>query len=140
MKDWAPIYLFYGSRDEGDFLYSSEWPEYAKELDKKLKIFVAFSRSGPRKPDGSKIYVQDLLWEQKNEIVKCIVEKRGSVYVCGDGRNMARDVEAKLGAMLAEAKGGKADVEGVAEVKALKDRSRLLLDVWVSFSFSQLLC
>lgn len=33
--------------------------------------------------------------------------------------------------MLAEAKGGSASVEGVAEVKSLKERSRLLMDVWV---------
>ncbi|KAL7411249.1 cytochrome P450 reductase [Mrakia frigida] len=130
LADWAPMYLFYGSRDESDFLYSSEWPAYEAELQGKFKIFVALSRSGPRKPDGSKIYVQDLLWEQRKEVAKMILEKRGSVYVCGDGRNMSKDVEGKLAAMLAEAKGGKAEVEGVEEVKNLKTRSRLLLDVW----------
>lgn len=124
------MYLFYGSRDESDFLYSSEWPEYVRELQGKFKIFVALSRSGPRKPDGSKIYVQDLLWEERAEVAKAILEKRGSVYVCGDGRNMSKDVEGKLAAMLAEAKGGSAEVEGAKEVKNLKERSRLLLDVW----------
>lgn len=130
LADWAPMYLFYGSRDESDFLYSSEWPAYEAELQGKFKIFVALSRSGPRKPNGDKIYVQDLLWEQRKEVSEMILEKRGSVYVCGDGRNMSKDVEGKLAAMLAEAKGGSKEVEGVAEVKNLKERSRLLLDVW----------
>lgn len=130
LADWAPIYLFYGSRDETDFLYSSEWPEYEKELQGKLKVFVAFSRSGPRKPDGSKIYVQDLLWDQRADVAKAILDKRASIYICGDGRNMSKDVESKLAAMLAEVKGGSAEKEGVAEVKTLKERQRLLLDVW----------
>lgn len=94
-------------------------------------MHVALSRSGPRKPDGSKVYVQDLLWDQRAEISQAILEKRASVYVCGDGRHMSKDVEAKLATMLGEAKGGSKDVEGMAELKALKDRSRLLLDVWV---------
>nr|ALK24272.1 cytochrome P450 reductase [Phaffia rhodozyma] len=130
LADWAPIYLFYGSRDEQDFLYAEEWPAYEAELQGKFKIHVAFSRSGPRKPDGSKIYVQDLLWDQKEVIKSAIVEKRASVYICGDGRNMSKDVEQKLAAMLAESKNGSAAVEGAAEVKSLKERSRLLMDVW----------
>lgn len=43
---------------------------------------------------------------------------------------MSKDVESKLAAMLAEVKGGTAEKEGVAEVKTLKERQRLLLDVW----------
>lgn len=131
LDDWAPIYLFYGSRDASDFLYSDEWDGYASELQGKLKMHVALSRSGQRKADGSKVYVQDLLWDQRADISQAILEKRASVYVCGDGRHMSKDVEAKLASMLGEAKGGSKDVEGMAELKALKDRSRLLLDVWV---------
>ena len=36
---------------------------------------------------------------------------------------MAKSVEEKLARMLGEAKGGKAEVEGVKEVKLLKDRN-----------------
>lgn len=130
LADWAPIYLFYGSRDETDFLYAAEWADYERELQGKFKLFVAFSRSGPRKADGSKIYVQDLLWDARADVASAILDRRGSVYICGDGRNMSKDVEGKLAAMLAEVKGGSADKEGAAEVKTLKERQRLLLDVW----------
>lgn len=32
--------------------------------------------------------------------------------------------------MFAESKGGSPEVEGIAELKALKEKSRILLDVW----------
>jgi NADPH-ferrihemoprotein reductase len=55
LKDWANMYLFYGCRKEDeDFLYRDEWPEYQKELGGKLKMEVAVSRSDRRKPDGSR--------------------------------------------------------------------------------------
>lgn len=54
IKEWAPMYLFYGCRKEDqDFLYRDEWPEYIKELDGKLIMRTAFSRGPERKPDGS---------------------------------------------------------------------------------------
>lgn len=52
LKDWAPMYLFYGCRraDE-DFLYREEWPEYTAELGGKFQMHTALSRE-MRKPDG----------------------------------------------------------------------------------------
>ena len=151
LKDWAEMYLFYGCRKEDeDFLYRDEWPEYQKGLGGKLKLEVAVSRSERRKPDGSefptrlvivrdvrssatliplsspttagKVYVQDLLWDARHELVPLILEKRAYIYICGDAKNMAHSVEQKLMAMLGEAKGGSAEVEGAKEFKLLKER------------------
>jgi NADPH-ferrihemoprotein reductase len=130
LADWAPIWLFYGSRDASDFLYADEWAAYGAELGGKLAMHVAFSRSGPRKADGSKRYVQDLLWAERGPIATAILESRAAVYICGDGKHMAKDVEQTLCAMLAEAKGGQAEKEGAAELKLLKERQRLHMDVW----------
>lgn len=56
IKDWAPMHLFYGCRREDeDFLYRDEWPEYLKELDGKFIMHNAFSRGPDRKPDGSEL-------------------------------------------------------------------------------------
>jgi NADPH-ferrihemoprotein reductase len=53
LKDWAPMHLFYGCRQESeDFLYRDEWPEYAKELGSAFQMHCAFSRGEKRKPDG----------------------------------------------------------------------------------------
>jgi sulfite reductase alpha subunit-like flavoprotein len=49
---------------------------------------------------------------------------------CGDGKGMAHAVEDVLTRVLGEAKGGSAETEGVEAVKLLKERSRLMLDVW----------
>lgn len=130
LADWADMHLFYGCRREDeDFLYKEEWPQYAKELDGKLKMRTAFSRGPKRKPDGSKIYVQDLLWEARKEIAPAIVDDGGYVYICGDGLTMSRDVEECLAKMIAEYKGVSHD-KGVAELKNMKDRKRFLTDTW----------
>lgn len=86
----------------------------------------AFSRSGPRKPDGSKIYVQDLLWEDHERLAAFILDNKGAVYVCGDAKNMARSVEETIEKILSSRDG----VDGVKEVKMMKERSRYLSDVW----------
>lgn len=126
LADWGQISLYYGCRSENeDFLYSDEWSNYAEELKGKFVMRNAFSRSGPRKPDGSKIYVQDLLWEDRAAVAEMVNEKRGYVYICGDAKNMSKSVEDVLIRIFNES--GK---NGVEELKTMKERSRLLLDVW----------
>ena len=95
-----------------------------------------------------KVYVQDLIWERRKELAPLILEKRAYIYICGDARSMAKSVEERLAHMLADAKGGSPELEGVKEVKLLKDRNvsanesgsvlnvadrllqRLMSDVW----------
>ncbi|KAA1479530.1 NADPH-dependent cytochrome P450 oxidoreductase [Dentipellis sp. KUC8613] len=130
LKDWGRISLFYGCRrSDEDFLYKEEWPEYTKDLQGKFTMHCAFSREVYR-PDGSKIYVQDLLWDDRAQVADAILAGKGYVYICGDAKSMSKAVEETLARILAEAKGGSAEVEGAAEVKLLKERSRLMLDVW----------
>ncbi|KAH7926450.1 cytochrome P450 oxidoreductase [Leucogyrophana mollusca] len=131
LADWGRISLFYGCRKSTeDFLYKDEWPQYTEELKGKFTLHCAFSREPPYKPDGSKIYVQDLIWEDRKNIADSILTGKGYVYICGDAKAMSKAVEEVLARILGEAKGGSAEVEGAAEVKLLKERSRLMLDVW----------
>ncbi|WWC87086.1 uncharacterized protein L201_001972 [Kwoniella dendrophila CBS 6074] len=130
LKDWAPMYLFYGCRKSNeDFLYKDEWPQYEKELNGVLRMKVAFSRE-MTKPDGSKVYVQDLIHDARSELAPLIIDKRAYIYICGDAKSMSKAVEERLIQMLGEAKGGSAEVEGVKELKMLKERNRLMTDVW----------
>ncbi|KAK0244028.1 putative cytochrome P450 oxidoreductase [Armillaria nabsnona] len=130
LADWGRITLFYGCRKSTeDFLYKEEWPQYEEELKGKFTLHTSFSREKYR-PDGSKIYVQDLIWEDRQNIADSIIAGKGYVYICGEAKNMSKAVEEVLAKILGEAKGGSAEVEGTAEVKMLKERSRLLLDVW----------
>ena len=131
LADWGTLRLYFGCRRSNeDFLYRDEWSEYSKELHGKFIMRNAFSREPPYKADGSKIYVQDLIWEQREAIADAILKGKGYVYICGDAKSMSKSVEDTLMRILGEAKGGSADVEGAAEMKLLKDRSRLMLDVW----------
>ncbi|KDQ25324.1 hypothetical protein PLEOSDRAFT_1057641 [Pleurotus ostreatus PC15] len=130
LADWGRISLFYGCRKSTeDFLYKDEWPQYQEELRGKFTMHCAFSREVYR-PDGSKIYVQDLLWDDREQVADAIINGKGYIYICGDAKSMSKAVEETLAKILGEAKGGSADVEGNAEVKLLKERSRLMLDVW----------
>ncbi|KAH8818907.1 hypothetical protein DL96DRAFT_1471223 [Flagelloscypha sp. PMI_526] len=130
LKDWGKISLFYGCRrSTEDFLYADEWPQYTEELKGRFSLHTAFSREN-FKPDGSKMYVQDLIWEDRENIADSILKGKGYVYICGDAKNMSKAVEEVLAKILGEAKGGSAEVEGAAEIKLLKERSRLMLDVW----------
>jgi len=130
------MYLFYGCRSsKEDFLYKEEWPEYQAVLGNKFKMFVAVSREGPRKPDGSKIYVQDLLAKESEGIADALLNGRGYVYVCGDAKNMSKAVEGQLVHILGEGKvkagaEGNAEAEGLKELNTLKEKSRYLTDVW----------
>ncbi|EFP83061.1 NADPH-ferrihemoprotein reductase [Puccinia graminis f. sp. tritici CRL 75-36-700-3] len=125
LNDWAEIMLFYGCRkEEEDFLYKNEWPEYAEEFNGKFKMFTAISR----RPElgGKKEYVQDLIKLQTERIYKMIIEQKGYIFICGDGKSMVKCVEESLKTIF-ESTGTK---NGAAELKFLKDRNRLLLDVW----------
>jgi NADPH-ferrihemoprotein reductase len=130
LADWGQISLFYGCRKSTeDFLYKDEWSEYAAELQGKFTMHCAFSREPPYKPDGSKIYVQDLIWDDRKNIADAILVGKGYVYICGDAKSMSKAVEEVLAKVLGEAKGG-SDADGAAEIKLMKERSRLMLDVW----------
>ncbi|GAA5844589.1 hypothetical protein JCM9279_006357 [Rhodotorula babjevae] len=126
LKDWGTIDLFYGCRrSTWDFLYRAEWEEYAKELDGKFRLHVALSRE-----EGQpKVYVQQLLREEGDRIGQALVQQKGYAYICGDAGSMAKAVERELATILGKAKGG-SDEDGEKELKLLKDRNRLLLDVW----------
>ena len=131
LNDWGKIYLYFGCRNsKKDFLYKEEWPQYGEELHGKFIMRTAISREPPYKPDGGKIYVQDLMWEDKAALSEAILTSKAYVYVCGDGKSMSKSVEDVLMKLLGEAKGGSAEKEGAAELKLLKERSRYLTDVW----------
>ncbi|KAL4402820.1 NADPH-hemoprotein reductase [Malassezia pachydermatis] len=129
LQDWSDLRLYYGCRRRNeDFLYHDEWDKYAAELDGKLKLRLSFSRE-VFKPDGSKLYVQDLIWEDREALANAILNKRAYIYICGEGKGMCHDVESTLSKILGQAKGGDEEL-GRAELKLLKERNRMMLDVW----------
>lgn len=82
--------LFFGCRYANrDFLYKEELEGFLKSGALK-KLHTAFSRE-----KVEKVYVQHLLQQNGDELVN-IFNKKGILYVCGEAKNMARDVRAAV--------------------------------------------
>jgi len=93
-------WLFFGDRQfTHDFLYQLDWQDALKD-GSLTRMDVAFSRDTPEK-----IYVQHKLWEQRRDLIEWL-DGGAHFYVCGDAKNMAKDVRAAL-------------VRAYADVKAL---------------------
>lgn len=114
-------WLFFGDRNlSSDFLYQLEWLRHLKQGNLN-RLDVAFSRD-----QAEKIYVQDRLRERGAEIWAWL-RSGASIYVCGDARNMAPDVDDALAEILAE-HGGIDDAK--AELKRLRRDGRYQRDVY----------
>ena len=114
-KNW----LFFGDRTyTHDFLYQLDWQDFEKDgvLD---RIDVAFSRDQPEK-----IYVQDRMWDRRVDLFAWL-EKGAALYVCGDEKAMAKDVDAMLQKIIAES-----GADPVAYLSKLKKERRYQRDVY----------
>jgi sulfite reductase (NADPH) flavoprotein alpha-component len=118
-KSW----LFFGERNYSyDFLYQLEWQDFMAS-GALSRIDVAFSRDQPEK-----IYVQHRLWERRAELLSWIADG-AHLYVCGDEKGMAKDVDATLVKILSEPLKG--DLEaGKAKLKELTKAGRYQRDVY----------
>lgn len=118
-KSW----LFFGERNyTNDFLYQLEWQDHLAS-GTLTNIDVAFSRDQPEK-----IYVQTRLWERRKELQSWVAEG-AHLYVCGDEKGMAKDVDATLVKILAEPLKGDEDA-GRAKLKELTKTGRYQRDVY----------
>ena len=83
-------WLFFGDRNfDSDFLYQLEWQRHLKQGNLQ-RLDVAFSRD-----QRNKVYVQDRIRDNGDEVVRWI-ERGAVIYVCGDAKHMAGDVEDAL--------------------------------------------
>ena len=93
-------WLFFGDRQfTHDFLYQLDWQEALKD-GALTRMDVAFSRDTPEK-----VYVQHKIWDKRRDLIEWL-DGGAHFYVCGDAKNMAKDVRATL-------------VRAYADVKAL---------------------
>jgi sulfite reductase (NADPH) flavoprotein alpha-component len=119
----GPSWLFFGERNFTlDFLYQLEWQDFL-ESGALSRLDVAFSRDQPQK-----IYVQHRLWQHREDVRRWIADG-AHLYVCGDEKGMARDVDETLASILAEPRGGDAEA-GRAALKTLAKDGRYQRDVY----------
>ncbi|KAG0003740.1 NADPH-cytochrome P450 reductase [Entomortierella chlamydospora] len=117
--------LFFGCRREDeDYLYKDEWPELIKDIEG-AQIITAFSRQ----PGMPKTYVQHKMNEHKELIWDLIHKQGGYFYVCGDAKNMAREVNHRL-IEIAMTCGEMSEEKATNYIKELRGRGRYEEDVW----------
>ncbi|KAF4108336.1 NADPH--cytochrome P450 reductase isoform X1 [Onychostoma macrolepis] len=123
-KEVGETILYFGCRHKNeDFLYQQELEEFER-AGVLTQLNVAFSRD-----QEQKIYVQHLLKNNKEQLWKLIHSNNAHIYVCGDARNMARDVHTAFYA-IAEEVGGLTHTQAVDYFKKLMTKGRYSQDVW----------
>jgi NADPH-ferrihemoprotein reductase len=122
-KPIGKMLLFFGCRNQDDYIYQDELAKMQEQLGEKLEIVTAFSRmQGLRK-----VYVQDRVAEQAGKVLE-MLESGANMYICGKA-SMAREVDMKLEKAVQDKK-GMADMEVKAWADALKKRGKWKADVW----------
>lgn len=119
------IFLYLGSRHKREeYLYGELWEAY-KDAGIITHIGAAFSRDQPQK-----IYIQDRIKENLNELKVAMIEQVGSFYLCGPTWPVP-DITSALKEILAadaDERGVKIDLN--AEIEDLKESSRYILEVY----------
>jgi len=118
-KNW----LFFGhQRSDCDFFYSDEL-NALKTSGLLTRMSLAWSRDGDKK-----FYVQDRMREVGRELWTWLAEG-ANIYICGDAKRMAKDVERALVDIVAQF-GARSTDEAVRFVAELKKKGRFQQDVY----------
>lgn len=134
-KQLGDCHLFFGCRSpKVDFLYSSELTAMAGTGA--LQLHTAFSRDGEACAAGTwrgarvnVPYVQDKIEDEAAALCDLLFEKKGRIYVCGDGQAMASDVHAALRLVTARQL-RLSDADAEAELSKLADEGRYCREIW----------
>jgi sulfite reductase (NADPH) flavoprotein alpha-component len=118
-KNW----LFFGhQRSQSDFFYADEL-NAMKTSGLLTRLSLAWSRDGDKK-----FYVQDRMREVGRELWTWLAEG-ANIYICGDAKRMAKDVERALVDIVAQF-GARSTDEAVKFVAELKKTGRFQQDVY----------
>lgn len=122
----GPAMLFFGCRSRhDDYVYEDELQGHLSS-GALSTLHVAFSREGPQK-----VYVQDVIREQREEVWKLLQHPESAIYVCGDARVMAPDVKRAFQHVV-ESCGGRSGAGAANMIAAMVEAGRYLEDVWAS--------
>ncbi|CAN5258437.1 sulfite reductase subunit alpha [soil metagenome] len=116
-------WLFFGhQRSDCDFFYADEL-NAMKASGVLTRLSLAWSRDG-----AEKFYVQDRMREVGRELWNWLADG-AHIYVCGDAKRMAKDVERALVDIAAQF-GARSTDEAIAFVADLKKKGRYQQDVY----------
>ncbi|KAF3940016.1 hypothetical protein ABW19_dt0204751 [Dactylella cylindrospora] len=121
--------LFFGCRGKRlDYYFRGEWEELEREYGEDIfEVKNAFSRDPVE--EGGKKYVQDVIFENKEEVWKLIGEQNGVVYVCGSAGKMPLAVKQSIIGIL-DTVGGLGREKAEAYVYDMENTGRYREEAW----------
>uniref|UniRef100_A0A3P8WTS6 NADPH--cytochrome P450 reductase n=2 Tax=Cynoglossus semilaevis TaxID=244447 RepID=A0A3P8WTS6_CYNSE len=123
-KEVGETVMFFGCRHKNeDYLYQEELEE-AEKNEVLTQLNVAFSRD-----QEQKVYVQHLMKNNKEHLWRLIHSDNAHIFICGDARNMAKDVQAAF-YEIAEEVEGMTRTQATDYIKKLMTKGRYSQDVW----------
>ncbi|XP_063422616.1 methionine synthase reductase-like [Mytilus trossulus] len=123
---YGNTWLFYGCRHEkSDYIYRKELEDF-QSTGILSRLCVCFSRDNQQK---SPQYVQDNIRNNSTELSILIMEKNATVFVCGDAKNMAKDVNEAFVSVIQSYKGCTAE-QAKIELMKMRLHKRYLEDIW----------
>lgn len=121
-KSEGKHWLFFGEWNrDSDFFYEEEWTHFSAKGH--LRVDAAFSRD-----QAHKVYVQHKMHEVGEDLYRWL-EEGAYLYVCGDAKYMAKDVETALQQIIHKY-GLLDEVAAKDYIKKLRKDKRYLRDVY----------
>ena len=117
--------FYFGCRKQSEDYIYEDLMERCKEKGVISALRVAFSRD-----QAEKVYVQNLVAQDAKEIWE-VVEAGGNIYICGDAKNMAKQVEDELVKILVN-EGGMSKQAAEDKLNKMEKSQKYLKDVWTS--------
>jgi sulfite reductase alpha subunit-like flavoprotein len=127
---FGDIDLVFGCRNaDEDYIYKREVREW-KQSGLYRNVYEAFSRQSVCRPlqQTQKLYVQNVLEQNLENLISHIYERNGSIYICGNN-GMTKAVQEVIRKAIGK-KTGKDQKGQEEEFKLLLDSKRLCLESW----------
>lgn len=122
---FGKTWLFFGCRySNRDYLYKNELEHFLRS-EVLNELFVSFSRE-----DDKKFYVQHNMEKQGSAFCDLVVNDNAVIYVCGDARNMMKDVKKAVVDIVVRC-GQKTRAEAETFVAELQRNGRYIEDAWL---------
>uniref|UniRef100_A0A8D0MTV0 Methionine synthase reductase n=1 Tax=Sus scrofa TaxID=9823 RepID=A0A8D0MTV0_PIG len=128
---FGATWLFFGCRHKDrDYLFRDELRHFLKcGILTHLKVSCSREAPAGEEEEAPAKYVQDSIQRHGQQVARALLQERGYVYVCGDAKNMAKDVNDTLVDIISKEVGG-GKLEAMKMLATLKEEKRYLQDIW----------
>jgi len=132
-SDVGETWLFYGCRHrDKDYLYKTEFERLHKErvLTHLVTSFSRDEESDTVTRTSTPKYVQHSLAKMADRVADVLLNPDAMIFVCGDAKNMARNVNEAFIQALVSAKPDMTQMAAMRHLADIRDQKRYLQDVW----------